>query len=155
MGRSSTPPRITGERAVFRAAPRRRGMATAGADAGTTEGVACAAAPDSSSNFRNQARTFERARGLMRKPAVSDNQSRLGCGCLWVMISTISPFANARVSGTIRPLTRAGRQVDDLALGGERVDTVFEELGAHFVEKVFVAALSGFEQLAHPFDLAI
>ena len=48
--------------------------------------------------------------GYMRKPAVSDNQSRLGCGCLWVMISTISPFANARVSGTMRPLTRAPRQ---------------------------------------------
>src|SRR6187455_2065752 len=110
MGRSSTPPRITGEREVFLDALRRRGRATAGADADAAAGAASTEAPESSSNFRNQARTLDRARGLMMKPEVSDNQSRLGWGCLWVMISTISPFANARVSGTMRPFTRAPRQ---------------------------------------------
>src|SRR5687768_14230330 len=85
MGRSSTPPSTTGERAALRAPVLRLGAGGVAAGAGTGTGASRAA---SSSNFRNQARTLERLRGLTRKPEVSDNQSRLGAGNLCVSIST-------------------------------------------------------------------
>src|SRR6185295_3371685 len=88
MGRSSTPPSTTGDLAAFFAVFRRRGAGTGVA----TTGICGAALAASSSNFRNQPRTFERLRGLTRNPAVSDSQSRLGAGNLWVRISTTSPL---------------------------------------------------------------
>src|SRR4051812_7783185 len=91
VGKSSTPPSTTGERELLRTVAFLRG----GAGAGAAGAAAGAAFPDSSSIFRNHARTFDRDRGLVRNPCVSDSQSRLGCGYLCVMISTISPFASA------------------------------------------------------------
>src|SRR6478735_7721645 len=88
MGRSSTPPSNTGEREALRLAALRRGGAELAGTLGAGGGASFAA---SSSNFRNQARTLERLRGLIRNPEVSDNQSRLGCGNLCVRISTTSP----------------------------------------------------------------
>ena len=97
------------------------------------------------------------------------------------MISTISPLASAWVSGTMRPLTlaprqrcprevctlvgkiqrrRPARQIDHLALGGEHVDAVLEELAAHALEQVAVGiravrAVLRLQQPPHPFDLAL
>ena len=114
-------------------------------------------APASSSNFRNQARTLERLRGLTRNPAVSDNQSRLGCGMLVrddlddlaigqrtsqrhdapidAGAAAAVPEVGMHVIGEVER-RGAGRQVDDLALGRERIDAILEQLGAHLVEEV-------------------
>ena len=54
---------------------------------------------------------------------------------------------------------RAVRQVDHLALGGEHVDPVLEQLRAHALDQVAVgiraAAAGGLEQPPHPLDLAL
>jgi hypothetical protein len=52
---------------------------------------------------------------------------------------------------------RAARQVDDLALGRERVHAILEQLDVHALEKVRIrlAGLLGLEKPSHPLDLAL
>src|SRR6185369_14695376 len=108
IGRSPTPSISTGDR--FEDAEARDGRAETSfgrgdvlaAGAAGAAGVLAAAAASMRLKY---ARSFDLLREETRKPALADNQSRLGAACLPVMISTTSPLDSGWVSGAMRPFT--------------------------------------------------